>query len=78
MEKFSKGDTVDVINIHSQEYRSSKGFYISSHKWGFNKTIRILSQIGLDKAHNLGENYKSMKICTCRMVLLEKISRWYY
>ena len=71
-EKFLKGDTVDLMNIHSEEYRHSKGFFISSHEWGVNEIIEILNQMRFKQIHNLGKEYKSMKICTCRMVLIEK------
>jgi hypothetical protein len=73
VENFDIGDTVDLINIHAEEqYRNSKGFLVSVEKWVGNCTFITVNNKGKKGIFNVGMSYLSMKIVTCRVVLLEK------
>ena len=87
MEEFMPGDTINLINIHGdEEYRETKGFLVyiniwgGADKYGTETNNRTFTIIGEDKSltgRSLGQNYISMKVCTCRMVLFEKIINWH-
>ncbi len=74
IENFLIGDTIDLMNVdaHIREYRNSKGFLIKNEKWNGNESFIIIDRKGESHLHHVGKSYFSMKICTCRMILLEK------
>ena len=72
--KFREGDTVDCYRTNSD--KSYKGFLISVKDYEDTNTyivFRLLDSKGVKYSIFFGTDYPDTKICTCRMVLFEKV-----
>ena len=85
-EEFMPGDTINLININGdEEHRETKGFLININFWGGsdkygtetnNKSFVVIDNKNSRSIRHVGDSYFSMKVCTCRMVLIEKSIPW--
>lgn len=74
IESFNKGDTVKCIFYKKFEIL---GFVRYKEEWQNNITYNILNKLE-DKRKNLcyvGDDYSLNKICSCRLVLTEKLNK---